>query len=35
MERLEQYVALAEITDSLDDDNVPRPRAVARIIPPL
>ena len=32
---LAQYVALASATETLDDDKVPRPRAVLRIVPPL
>ncbi|MGH3133406.1 MAG: hypothetical protein ACRDNY_06630 [Gaiellaceae bacterium] len=32
---LAEYVALAEATETLDDDGVPRPRAAARIAPPL
>ena len=35
MERLAQYIALTDATETLDDDNIPRPRAIARIIPPL
>lgn len=30
-----QYRALAEVDETLDDDDVPRPRAVARLMPPL
>jgi predicted acylesterase/phospholipase RssA len=30
-----EYRALADIQETLDDDEVPRPRAVARLMPPL
>lgn len=32
---LAEYTALAETDETLDDDGVPRPRAVTRITPPL
>ncbi len=33
--KADAYRALADIVDTLDDDDVPRPRAVARLMPPL
>ena len=30
-----EYLALAQAAETLDDDGVPRPRAVTRIAPPL
>jgi predicted acylesterase/phospholipase RssA len=33
--KTEQYRALADVEETLDDDDVPRPRAVSRLMPPL
>jgi predicted acylesterase/phospholipase RssA len=34
-QKSQQYRDLATVTETLDDDDVPRPRAVARLMPPL
>ncbi|HSJ93185.1 MAG TPA: hypothetical protein VK896_04040, partial [Gaiellaceae bacterium] len=34
-ERADAYGALADVVETLDDDDVPRPRAVVRLTPPL
>jgi hypothetical protein len=33
--RLAAYLELAEAPETLDDDDVPRPRAAVRVVPPL